>query len=523
MMLALRQDRGWAAPVLLAAAAAAVYLILQPMSADLAAQTYRAGLFRAHGLTLWDGQWYGGHHIPGYSVLFPPIAAYLGPSLAAALAAVAAAGLFGVLAHRRFGAGARVGAAWFGLATAAVLLSGRLTFGFGIALGLGSLLALEGDRRRLGLGLAVLTGLASPVASLFLALAGAAWWIGGKRTIGLWLAAAALLPLAVLAALFPEGGTEPFAFSAFWPGPVAAALALLVLPREERVLRAGAALFALAATAAFLIESPLGGNVMRLGPLVAGPLAACVLWERRPRALALMAVPLLIWQWSPAVRDVHTASGDPAVRQTYYQPLLGYLAATHTPPGRIEIPFTRDHWEAAYVAPVMPLARGWERQLDLRDDRIFYEHKLTPARYHHWLRTLGVRWVALPDAPLDYAAEQEAALIRRGLPYLRPVWHSEHWRVFAVRDPAPMATGAATLTKLTATSATLHAHRAGETVLRLHYTPYWALAEGNGCVSATPGGWTRITIAEPGPIELITRFGLDRIRSTSPRCSQPAA
>ena len=74
----------------LAAVLAAAYLVLAPPSADLAAQDYRATL----GLVLWDYGWYGGHHMPGYSVLFPPLAALLGPRLVGALSAVAAAWLF---------------------------------------------------------------------------------------------------------------------------------------------------------------------------------------------------------------------------------------------------------------------------------------------------------------------------------------------------------------------------------------------------------------------------------------------
>src|ERR1043166_8922491 len=118
--------RAWAAPILLAAAAASLYLILQPMSADLAAQTYRVKLFEQHGLTLWDGQWYGGHHVPGYSLLFPPIAALIGLRLAAAIAAVAAAGIFAMLTHRAFGDRSRLGSYWFAFATLTTLLSGRL-------------------------------------------------------------------------------------------------------------------------------------------------------------------------------------------------------------------------------------------------------------------------------------------------------------------------------------------------------------------------------------------------------------
>ena len=61
-------------PWVVAALGAAVYLLLAPPSADLAAQEYRAGL----GLTLCDNGWFAGHHTPGYSVLFPPLGGALG-------------------------------------------------------------------------------------------------------------------------------------------------------------------------------------------------------------------------------------------------------------------------------------------------------------------------------------------------------------------------------------------------------------------------------------------------------------
>src|SRR5437762_6730388 len=76
---------------LVAAVLAATYLVVSPASADLAAQIYRADLFAHHGFVLWDGGWYGGHHVPGYSVLFPPLAALLGPRVVGALCAVASA------------------------------------------------------------------------------------------------------------------------------------------------------------------------------------------------------------------------------------------------------------------------------------------------------------------------------------------------------------------------------------------------------------------------------------------------
>ena len=50
-------------------------------------------------------------------------------------------------------------------------------------------------------------------------------------------------------------------------------------------------------------------------------------------------------------------------------------------------------------------------------------------------------YVALPDAPLDSAGRFEQKLVAGGLPYLRELWHSAQWRLFAVafshRRPIP--------------------------------------------------------------------------------------
>ena len=83
-----------ACPLAVAAVLAAIYLLVDPPSADLAAQTYRTWLFEHHGFVLWDNGWYGGHHIPAYSILFPPLAALSSPQLVGAVAAVVSAWAF---------------------------------------------------------------------------------------------------------------------------------------------------------------------------------------------------------------------------------------------------------------------------------------------------------------------------------------------------------------------------------------------------------------------------------------------
>ena len=518
------------APTALAATLAVVYLIWQPPSLDLAAAEYRAWLFDHAGFALWDAQWYGGHHLPGYSVLFPPLAAWLGPRVAGALAVVAAAWLFERIAWARYGEDAWLGATWFAAGAATTLFSGRLTFALGVAFALAALLALQRERRIPALALALLTPLASPVAALFLAVAGTACALGTRRAIGLGIAAAALLPVLALAVAFPESGTEPFALSAFWPVLAFAAVALALVPREQRTLRVGVALYALGCTAAFLIDTPVGGNVMRLGALCAGPLAALALWgagarPRRRLALALLAPFLLWWQWNAAVDDVRTASGDASVHAAYYAPLLTELermGALGGAAGRLEIPFTRLHWETRWVAPSIPLARGWERQLDLDVNPLFYGEQtgappLTARGYRAWLDDMAVHWVAVPDVRLDYSAGDEAALIARGLPYLRQVWRGAHWRLYAVERAAPLADPPARVLAAGTDSLTLAAARPAAVRLRVRWSPYWAVVGGDACV-APDGDWTRLRVRRAGTVELAMRFSPLRIAAHTARC-----
>jgi hypothetical protein len=198
---------------------------------------------------------------------------------------------------------------------------------------------------------------------------------------------------------------------------------------------------------------------------------------------------------------------------------LTFLEGRPGPPARLEIPPTRVHWEADRAAFAVPLARGWERQLDRRDDALFYRSRLDPAAYRRWLDALAVRWVALPDAPLDPAAVSEARLLRAGVPYLRPAWHDAHWRVWAVRRPRPLARGAARVTAYGDDSVTLRAVRPGHTVVQVRWTPYWALAaSARGCVRPARSGWTAVDLDAPGTARLVTSFAPGRARARSARC-----
>ena len=59
--------------------------------------------------------------------------------------------------------------------------------------------------------------------------------------------------------------------------PLFSVAALAVLPRSERTLRVGAVLYGLGATLAILVPTAMGGNAVRCGALLGGPLLACAL------------------------------------------------------------------------------------------------------------------------------------------------------------------------------------------------------------------------------------------------------
>jgi hypothetical protein len=173
----------------------------------------------------------------------------------------------------------------------------------------------------------------------------------------------------------------------------------------------------------------------------------------------------------------------------------------------VEIPFTENHWEAAHVAPHVPLARGWERQLDRRDGALFYDGTLTPKTYRAWLDEHAVAYVAVADVALDYSAREEARLIARGLPYLRPLWRSAHWRVYAVARPAPLVAGAVVAFDLQPDGFTIRATRRGVVRVRVRHTRWWAVTRGRACVRRAPDGMTRVEILRPGTVRVQARLG----------------
>jgi hypothetical protein len=510
-----------------------VWLLLAPRSPDLAAQAYRASLFESSGFTVWDNNWYGGHHLPGYSLVFPWAAWLMGMRLVGALAVIVSTIAFERIVLTVYGPRARWGALCFAVAAAGDVWIGRLTFALGVTFAMLAVLALVRRHPRLAALLAVLCAATSPVAGLLLALAGGTQVLATRRAeAGLTLVLPVLAVVLPIAVLFPEGGWEPFAASSI-AATLAVTLAFLyALPREERLLRVGGYAY-LGATVLSIVPTPMGSNVDRYAVLLAGPLLLCALCAlgregftrpgRPPAAVLLAVLGILTWTvWGP-VRETTGVIGDASTGAAYYTPLKRFLRAHGGALVRIEVPFTHSHWEAALLAPEFELARGWERQLDTKYDPIFFKSGLTARAYRAWLDDNAVSYVALPDVRLDGSSDEEAALIRKGLPYLREVFKSAHWRVFEVLDPTPLVSAPAVLIALGHSSFAMRFSSAGRALVRLHYTRYWTVSGSHpagACVQSAPGGWTFVDVRKPGVVRVVASFSPGRALGLDGGCAR---
>lgn len=516
-----------------AALGALLWLLVEPRTPDLAAQVYRVSLYRHLGFTVWDEHWYAGHHLPGYSLTFPPLAALLGMRTVAVLSLLLSAGLFERLVRGLYGEAARWGALWFALAALADVWIGRLTFALGVAFAVACFFVFLAPERRGGEGtrhderdrlqglarsavvvmLALLCSASSPVAGLLLALVALTCSLTTRSPrAALLVGVPAVAAVVALAVLFPEGGWEPYPTTSLLATVAVVAGFLLVLPAGRNELRVAGLVYLGVCVLSVALHTPMGANVERYGLLLAAPLLLCAVggaWgppaRFTPAVLAVLCG-IAVWTaWGP-VRETAAVAGDPSTGAAYYRPLQRFLASHGGALVRVEVPFTRGHWESAWLAPSVSLARGWEKQLDTRYDLVLLRHGLTAAGYREWLSEQAVSYVALPDVSLDPSSAQEGRLIERGLPYLREVSSSRHWRVYRVLGATPLVQGPGWLTALGHGSFALQARAAGSFLVRIHYTPYWTVTRGKGRVGRAPGGWTSVSVGGPGPVSVVARF-----------------
>jgi hypothetical protein len=506
-------------PVLCAVVAVAIGVPLAlfgPPAGDLPAHLYRTELVE-DGVLLWDAYWYGGHYpLPSYSPLYYFPAALLGNELLTVLAVVGSAVLFASLAEREWGTRARWPARAFAVAACAPLFTGTYPYALGVLALLACLFALQSGRRWLALVFAAFTLVFSPLAFLFLGVVLAAVFLARRRLDRPALVVGAgLLFLAgvqgALALLFPLDGRYPF--FRLDELAVVLALALLVGALAVRAPRGAVVglvfgVWALASLVSFVVPSPIGENVTRLRGF-AFPLAllAAALARYRPLWLALPAVlGALAYTLTPYVAVIpHRTDGRPAER-SFWAPALSFLQANATADHRVEVVPTGDHWEAYWLPREdLAIARGWYRQLDIARNPLFYEEPLSPVAYRSWLRSVGVRFVLLPDTQLGRVGEErEASLLRSGESGLEEVFRGETGTIFELPEATPILSGPAPaqLSELHHDRVAGRVQGRGSFRLAVRFTPYWRVESGDVCVEEAPDGMTTLVSRRRGSFTL---------------------
>jgi len=514
-----------------AASLASILVWLGPPGVDLAAHAYQRTLLIHHGFVVWNNFWYAGRYtFVTYSVLYYPLAALLGIKVLAVATIASAALAFTLVALRQWGDSARLSSRTFAVLWTGIVLSAAFPFALAMSFALLSLWALQSRHRWRFAVFALLCLATSPLAFVLLGvlLGGVALARKTLRDIRLPLAimvGGGLLELGIYR-LFSDGGRFPFSIWEFAGALVFCAFGLAVtwdIP-AARPLRGLFAVYLVACLAAFVIPTSVGSNIERIR-YAALPIAVLALTLRRWRPLPLVVPALVlaaVWNLTPIVSSYASASTDPGRKQAYWQPAITYLHAHLSPSFRVEAVDTADHWAAEYLPDAgIPIVRGWYRQADFPVNSVLYNDDLTPAQYDAWLRSLGVRFVLLPDAPPDYSSRHEAALIRSGRVNLKLVYRSAHIRVYEVPHASPMITGPAggTVLYLEPTRIVAELPEAGKYHVKVRWTPFWRTKQ--GCVSRASDGMVNLVVPHPGVASLSVSVdvngGLKALTGLSPR------
>jgi hypothetical protein len=455
---------------------------LAPRGGDYAAHAYQRGLFLRNGFTFWDNYWYEGRYaFAGYSLLYYPLAAWLGIELLAVLCVVVAAAAFAWLLEVEWGERAVWASRTFAVLWPGVLLTGEFPFLLGMALALVALVALQARRQWLFALLVFAVVAASPVAFVLLAVAAIA--VGAARSYRLVapyaLVAAAIAELVVLR-IFRAGGTLGFPWSEAVEAILfcLAGIALTLGAERGGPLRRFLVVYLVVVLAAWIVPSGLGHDVTRVR-LLALPLVLLLAALRRWRPLPLVAAAVLlaaVWNIQPLASQWTASADDGSRAATVWTAPVAWLHAHLKRGYRVEAVDTSQHWPAYYLAGEgIPLARGWFRQDDFPFNRLLYAPSLDYREYMAWLHRMGIAYVVATRFPLDHTAVAEDAMVTTTL---TRVFRTADVSIYRVPRARSIVSGGAQVLALSQASLVVRVPRAGDYRIAIRWSPFVESSDG---------------------------------------------
>ncbi|WP_327268656.1 MFS transporter [Streptomyces sp. NBC_01218] len=487
-------------PVTIATVAAAVthvlwFFFFANSGGDIAAQDAWAEFVGQHPGTAYNLAWYGGMHPVSYSVVSPYLMSLIGVRSTMMLAGTVSAGLTAMILVRVKAVRNPLVCSLAGVfAYLCNALSGRVTFGLGMMFAVGAVAAVfcwphrwryrRWAKAAVAAPLAGLATASSPVAGLFLGVVAAALFLHKRRPGAYALGLAPVAVVGLSSWLFPFSGTQPMSVGTLALPFIFAVFVFVLVPGDWKTVRTASAVYGLGTLATYFVDSQIGSNITRLAMLFAGVVLLAALPFTAPRtrrwyALVIAIVGLNFWIGFKSVADiVRTAPTASWAREL--APLVNQLQVADATRGRIEVVPASSHREASALAPYVNLARGWNRQADMKRNPLFYDDTLDAVNYREWLDRWAVHYVVLPKGNPDSGAAQEATLVGDGLPYLKQIWADANWKLYRVEDPTPLADPPATVENAEADEITLRVEKAGRVLIRVPYTRWLALVDDDG-------------------------------------------
>ena len=473
---------------------------------DDAAHAYKVFLLRRGESMFWDNYWYGGGYgAANYGFVYYLLALYV-PSRLIVIAAAGALPVLYYIYQRDMWGIDDIWPAWaFAGIMSVYLAHGQDPFVLGLALTMGGL-ALVARKRPLWGALLVAIGIfANPMAFVvclpFMLSDIVARPPLRRRYLWFWGAVAPFIVLrVVLGVAFSEPGgylnetSQLLLYLGFALAGLALAGVNAAHPRRPFVI-----LFLTYATVCVLSfvtpGSPLGNNIGRFFFVFGLPLLLLLRHSRLQRPFPygdLVIIPIVLFgllQISAPYSHFTRTDEWPQTRASFFAPALAAAARYNDPEYRLHVVSLRRHWEADYFPEAgYPITRGWYRQADAIHNALFYT-PYAAAAYVAWLRRMGVRYVFLPDAPLDPWSQREAKILEAS-PELEVVERSGAWTVYRLPDAEPLAVGlnggTAQVTSMGHRDLAVKVDRPGTYLLKVTWSPYWSLAEGTGVLRRSP-------------------------------------
>ncbi|MFE3518207.1 MFS transporter [Streptomyces sp. NPDC059166] len=494
------RDRIRRHPVLLTAAVAAtVHLIwfffFANSGGDIAAQDAWSEFVGRHPGTAYNLAWYGGMHPVSYSVVSPYLMSLLGVRTTMMIAGTVSSALTALILVRVPAVRNPLACAFAGVfAYLCNALSGRVTFGLGMMFALGAVAAVfcwphrwrykRWAKAVVAAPLAALATAGSPVAGLFLGVVAAALFLNKRRPGAYAVGLPPVLVVVLSAWLFPFSGTQPMALGTLSLPFLYSVFVFFLVPRDWHTVRTAAAVYGVGTLLTYVVDSQIGSNVSRMAMLFAGVvlLAALPYTKRRTLhwyALLVVFAGLNFWIGFKGVDDI-VRTAPTASWNRELAPLVNQLQTVDAEKGRVEVVPPSSHREASALDTYVNLARGWNRQADMKRNPLFYDDTLNAVNYREWLDRWAVHYVVLPTGKPDPGGEQEAALVEKGQPYLKAVWSDANWKLFRVLDPVPLADPPATVERAEDDELTIRVQTAGRVLIRIPYSRWLAVVDAEG-------------------------------------------